>query len=70
MNFLQLTNKHDHMKKVYYILLLIVLVAHQSCMNSVNDVDFPMTIKKQRVDDVSWEYRKIDRRKRQRVHYI
>lgn len=45
MHFLQLTNKHNHMKKVYYILLLIVLVAYQSCMNSVNDVDFPMTIK-------------------------
>jgi hypothetical protein len=33
------------MKKIYPILLLIVVVAHQSCMNSVNDVDFPMTIK-------------------------
>ncbi len=33
------------MKKVYYILLLVALVIHQSCINSVNDVDSPMTVK-------------------------
>jgi hypothetical protein len=33
------------MKKVYCILLLIVSVAYQSCMNSVNDIDSPMTVK-------------------------
>ncbi|MCW1734875.1 Ig-like domain-containing protein [Anaerorudis cellulosivorans] len=33
------------MKKVYYILLLVVWVIHQSCINSVNEVDSPMTVK-------------------------
>lgn len=33
------------MKKVYYILLLVVGVVHQSCINSVNEVDSPMRVK-------------------------